>query len=247
MNQKTSPKTTIQFIAFLTVVAISFTANATFYVSNLQNAFGGGGIGDIHGLFQGGTPYGNDIAHFQTGSGTYSLNFITLEFTSGSQYVNAQLVQNGNVLATLGNPQTNPQQTQWPGYTTFINFYPTAATYLNPLTQYDVVLSNPAGSGGDAGLLFSVSSAYSSPAGWTLSPTSSGNPYAAGEYLKFAVDATAVPEPNPLTLFVIAALAYSAQRVFGLRGSKHFQDGDPKFTDLFTREKSRSVTVVQGQ
>jgi hypothetical protein len=190
-------------------------SHATFYVSNLDNVFSGGGIGDIHGLFQGGAYYGTDTAHFDTGTGNYTLNFITLEFYSGSQYVTAQLLQNGNILATLGNPQVNAKQTQWPAYTKFINFYPTTPVQLSPLASYDILLSNPAGSGGDAALLFSLSSAFASSAGWTMSPTTSGNPSAFGQYLKLAVDATPVPEPSA-TILLIGATAIS----FIIRGRR---------------------------
>jgi hypothetical protein len=203
-------------VALLTATLILFApqreACATVYVSNLDNQFSGG-IGDIHGLFPGGIPYGNDIAHFKTGAGLYTLNFVTLEFYSGWQYINAQLVQNGIVLGQLGNPQVNPKQTQWPGRTTFINFYPNTTLQLNASTSYDVLLSNPVGSGGDAALLFSVSSAYSSPAGWSMTPTSSDNPFAVGQFLKLAIEATLVPEPTPtLLLGGSAVLAFLARR-----------------------------------
>ena len=51
-------------------------------LSNLDTRFVGG-IGDIHGLFPGGNPYGSNTAVFRTGSGGgFSMDSITLEFTA---------------------------------------------------------------------------------------------------------------------------------------------------------------------
>src|SRR4051812_43455458 len=57
-------------------VLLTTTAPATQYLSNLGNIYPQG-IGDIHGLVPGRDTF---IAHFYTGSGTYQLNSVTIEF-----------------------------------------------------------------------------------------------------------------------------------------------------------------------
>lgn len=209
--------------ALAALTAISFTARGlaqgTIYVGNLHTPWTEGGIGDIHGVFRGGTPYGPYTAHFTTGSGTYSLNAITLEFEFDSGYpegvsapeqLAVQLFRqtaNGNVLlGNLGNPIANPTPTQWPessnpnAYTTFLDFTPDRGMNLNPLAEYSVVLSMPAGSSVDAAVVFAKSSIFTSRDGWALRETTSGNPYESGEYLVMAVNATLVPEPDTADL-----------------------------------------------
>ena len=132
-------------------VAVNAEAQGTLYVSNLGNQWTEGGIGDIHPLFPGGAPYGNDTAHFTTGVGNFLLNTITLEFEfditypagpSAPQWVSIQLFQGGSLLGTFGNPAINPEPTQWPkssipsrAYTQFIDFFSLQPITLNPFTQ----------------------------------------------------------------------------------------------------------------
>ena len=192
-------------------------AEATLYVSNLGDLWTEGGIGDIHGLFAGGDPYGSNTARFTTGAGSYSLDAVTLEFLFQSghpqglaapQWISIQLFQGSTLLGSFGNPTVNSTPTQWPQssspsvYTQFINFSPLQPIMLNSLTQYSVVTSMPANSPVDAALLFTTSSDYDSVAGWVMGNTTSGNPSASGEQLKMAVSATPVPEPNGATLFL---------------------------------------------
>jgi hypothetical protein len=190
-------------------------AQATVYVSNLGDLWTQGGIGDIHGLFAGGTPYGSDTARFTTGAGSYSLNAITLEFEFDSgypagaaapQWVSIQLFQGSSLLGSFGNPRVDPTPTQWPqssnpsAYTQFIDFSPLELITLNPLTEYSIVASMPANSPVVAALLFTRSSAYDSVEGWAMGTTTTGNPYAVGERLVMAVEASLVPEPNTAAL-----------------------------------------------
>lgn len=199
-------------ILFSLAVAIH-EANATPTLSNLGDPWTEGGIGDIHALFPGGTPYGTDAANFGTGAGSFSVNAITLEFEFDSSYpagasaphaLNIELFQQTGSTSTLvgsfGNPTVNSQPTQWPqssfspAYTTFYNFSALVSIRLNPFSSYSLVISDPATSSVDAALLFTRSSAYTTTAGWTMSPTTAGDPSAAGEYLVMAVDATQVPD-----------------------------------------------------
>jgi hypothetical protein len=196
--------------AALWLSAVNHTATAdTVYLSNLDTLWTSVGIGDIHGLFPGGPPYGTDTARFTTGSGGgFSLNAITLEFDAvppSPQWENISIQifqQAGNLLlGSFGNPVVNPKPTQWPGYTTFIDFSPLESLYLNPVTQYSLVLSVPANSPSGAALLFARSPVYATPTDWIMSSTISGNPYATGEFLKLAVEATLIPEPSPVGLW----------------------------------------------
>jgi hypothetical protein len=190
-------------------------------VSNLGHAWTQPGIGDIHGLFRGGTPYGTDTAYFTTGTGNFSVDAITLEFTGDSsapQWVNIQLFQQTGgenvLLGTFGNPVVDPTPTPWPesgnsrDYTTYYDFSSLEPINVNPFSQYSVVLSMPTNSPVDAALLFTISP-YTSPVGWTMSPTTSGNPSASGEYLVMSVEATSVPELDSFVILVSGLIILS--------------------------------------
>ena len=216
-------------VVIFSLAAVNQKVEAIIFVSNLGDFWTEAGIGDIEGLFPGGNHYGTDTAFFTTGAGNFSVNAITLEFADDSSYsapqwVNVQLFQQtgrGNLLlGSFGNPVVNPTPTQWPqsshpnAYTTFIDFSPLGQINLNSFSQYSVVVSMPAKSPVAAALMFANSSAYTSPANWTMSATTSGNPYALGEYLIMAVNATSVPEPSVFGLLALGCL------FFGFRRSK---------------------------
>jgi hypothetical protein len=199
-------------------MATGLKAEAIEYVSNLGSLWTEGGIGDIHGLFPGGSPYGNDTAGFSTGVGGFAVNSITFEFEFDSgypaglaapQWVAIQLFQGGSLLGTFGNPVVDPRPTQWPqssnpgAYTQFINFSPLQPIFLNPFAQYSIVAGMPANSPVSAALLFTKSSVYTASGGWMMGATTTGNPYALGEYLVMAVDASPVPEPNTAALLLV--------------------------------------------
>ena len=201
----------------LCLMAAAQKAGASEYVGNLSNMWTEGGIGDIHGLFPGGTPYGTDTVRFTTGVGSFSINSITLEFESDSgypaglaapQWITIQLFQGGSLLGNFGNSVVDPRSTQWPhslnpvAYTQFIDFSPLQPITLNPLTQYSIVAGMPANSPVSAALLFTRSSAYTASGGWLMGETTTGNPFASGEYLVMALDATPVPEPNTPALLL---------------------------------------------
>jgi len=221
-----------QWVSVLVVVislaAVNQKVEATQFISNLDEPWTEGGIGDIEALFPGGAHTGNDTNHFTTGAGSFSVNSITLEFeddssypagVSAPQWVNVQLFQKVGVanilLGSFGNPVVNPTPTQWPqsshplAYTTFFDFSPIGQINLNSNSQYSVVLSVPANSPVDAGLMF-AEPGYTSPTDWTMSSTTSGNPYITAHdyYLVMAVDATATPEPGVLGLFGLAGFCF---------------------------------------
>jgi len=101
-------------------------------------------------------------------------------------------------------------------YTEFFDYSPEGNIELDSLSQYYVTISMPADSPVNAALMFTRSSAYTSEDGWTMGPTVSGDPYAAGEYLKLGVDATRVPDAANTALLLIMGLgAIAAWRRFG--------------------------------
>ena len=215
-------------VVVLTVVMVAQKMEAAQFLSNLSNLYTTGGIGDIEGLYAGGAHYGDYTIPFTTGAGNFSVNTITLEFNfiatypagvSAPQWVNVQLFHtvgvNNTLIGSFGNPVSDPVPTQWPqsshpnAYTTFIDFSPLAQINLSPFSQYSVVLSVPANSPVNYALLvFDTSTNYISTAGWTMSATTSGNPYAKGEFLAFAMDATPTPEPGIQSLFGLAILCF---------------------------------------
>ncbi|MHB8522347.1 MAG: PEP-CTERM sorting domain-containing protein [Limisphaerales bacterium] len=221
-------------ITLLTLTATCFTdpilAQGAMAISNLGHAWTQPGIGDIHGLFPGGTPYGVDTAHFTTGAGNFSVNAITLEFendsgypagTSAPQSVSLQLLQETGgtnlLLGSFGNPVVNPTPTPWPrsanhnAYTTYYDFPSLAPMYLSPFSRYSLIVSMPATSVVAAALLFTRVS-YTSSVGWMMYPTTSGDPAAAGEYLVMAVEATSVPEPGSIVILLAGLVILGAYR-----------------------------------
>jgi hypothetical protein len=180
------------------------------YVSNLDDRWPADqGIGDIHGIF--GDPI---VARFTTGNTGVQLDAVTLEFLTdksltGWEKVDVNLHSSGvgGTGRTLINPSINPKPTQWPQnprnnnlFTVYVDFHPPTATYLPPLTPFEVVIDAPIGAQQN-GLLYTASSGFQATDGWTMGPTSgTHDPSAAGEFLKLAVYATAVPEPSALTI-----------------------------------------------
>lgn len=195
------PRRFLILITTLWLIVSGGKSEGTVYVSNLDNVWTQGGIGDIHGLFPGGNPYGTITTGFTTGSGSaFLINSITLEIASVGPsslwgYLDIQLYQqNGNILlGSFGNPLSNARPTQWPWYTTFVDFSLLASVSLKPITQYSVVLSVATNRPVGVPLLFtspSTSWIYSTPTDWSMLPTVYGNPSAFMESLVFAVDAT---------------------------------------------------------
>ena len=220
----------------LIATAFCFRAGAIQEVSNLGDQWPiNGTIGDIHALFPGGNPYGSDTAKFTTGAGSYALDSITLEFEFRGSYsppvtippgpgaLSVQLFLGSTLLGSLANPVVNPTPTQWPessypgAHTTFIDFTPTSSIRLDPDSQYSLVISMPANSGVDVGLLYTRSSVYTSPDGWVMDAGTSGDPSAGGEFLKLGVSATKVPDQANTAILLGAGLLTMVwcQRKFG--------------------------------
>ncbi len=190
-------------------------AGADSYISNLGDRWMGQTpqeIGDIHALST-----GEFDARFSTGAGAFSMNSVTLEFiglpgADALANVNVVLFQElGSQKTQIGafaTPTVNPTPTQWPHGTTYLDFHPVAATSLQPFSEYSVAiyetsLKPPL----DVGLLFTLSSKFTTPTDWRIGPTTTHDPFAGGEFLKFAADATLVPEPRLSGLILTGGVA----------------------------------------
>ncbi len=234
-------KLSILVFILSSVVPIAEAQGTFCYVSNLDNRWTQGGIGDIHNLFRGGIPYGNDTARFVTGAGSSSVNAITLEFyfesgypagSAAPQWLSIQLFQGDSLLGSFGNPALDPRQTQWPqslnpiAYTQFIDFSPLQPITLNPFTEYSIIAGMPAESPVAAALLFTKSPAYTTASDWTMGATTTGNPFASGEFLVLEVQASAVPEPSfPALCAAGAALLFWGRRSPSGHNQPHALDG----------------------
>jgi hypothetical protein len=208
------------------------------YLSNLQNRFPQQGIGDIHSVFA----YGPTTASFTTGSNAVQLGAIRLEFIDakptkqapdpisnenwGALDLRLQSASGGTADSVrLSKIAVNTSYTQWPQtptaavFTLTIDFGPSDATYLPPLTPFLVTISVPTGKD-DEGMLYTMSPAYDSQNGWKMGPTTSKNPFAAGEWVKMGILATAVPEPPVCAIATLAAMVFLAsKKTRGLKNS----------------------------
>lgn len=205
--------------ALLCWLSFHHSVEAATQLSNLDNRHPEGSLGDIQYLQPEFVGYDRYTIPFTTGGGLFNVNSITLEFlfdtqvpTSimATQWIRLRLFEDQSPqrpLGSFGNPVPNAKPTQWPNWsptihTEYVDFSPLEDIRLKPSTEYSLLLTMPTNSPGNALLLFSMSSNYVAPSGWQMSATTSHNPYAAGEYLKFAIDATLVPEPNAATLVI---------------------------------------------
>jgi hypothetical protein len=183
---------------------------AAVYLSNLENRFEGGGIGDIGGVPNNWTSV---AAGFTTGAGSFKLNSVTLEFYLNTSdfppppyWTNAVVhlyQQRGNerlLLGSLKSPTLNPLPTQWPqpsamfpgSYTAYVDFHPLNQTILHGSSTYVVDISDPPISSTPLALIFSGSSNYTSAGEWKMAPTV--RPFETGvSFLNLAVSADAVP------------------------------------------------------
>jgi hypothetical protein len=212
--------------AFLLGSLLSLTiphAFAAQMISNLTNPPPQPGIGDIQGI-----PSNQSfIGRFSTGLGSFSVNSVTLEFlTLPDLYPDPLSLQNfhldfyqqmpgfGNLtlLGSLGNIQLDPTPTIFPGYTTYYAFSPLSPITLDPSSTYAVVASDTSATGYQEGLLFTQDFSAQSPVGWQMALSYFGpynGPFTGwhvfGENLKFAVDATAIPEPSVALVCLLCA------------------------------------------
>src|SRR3974390_1156754 len=137
----------------------------------------------------------------------FQLDSVTFEFQGGivqpwsniTMQVCQQVGSNGVPLGNLGNPSLNPTRTQWPGFSSFIDFHPLTNIVLESSSEYFVSLSVPYNYPADFAMLFTWSTDYVTLTDWRMGETTTHDPWAAGEYLMFAVNATAIVATNSTT------------------------------------------------
>lgn len=138
----------------------------------------------------------------------FQLNSVTFEFDVHSSQpwsnLNVQVYQQvggqGIPLGGLRDPMVNPKPTQWPGTTIYVDYLPLTNIMLQPLSEYSLALSVPSTSSGAFGLLFTIFSNFVTTTDWRMGATTTQDPWAVGEFLKVAIDATAIPGTNSATV-----------------------------------------------
>src|SRR5436190_4845603 len=148
------------------------------------------------------------LTHFKLDSATFEFLWGHAQAWSN---VNVQLyhqVGKENVLiGELGNPVVNSAKTQWPESvnpafcTTYVDYHPLSEILLEPSAAYWLSLTVASDHPG-LSLLFGLSPKFVTSTDWRMGVTTTHDPWAAGEYLKFAVGATANIETNVPTLDV---------------------------------------------
>jgi hypothetical protein len=139
-----------------------------------------------------------------TNAASFQLNWVTLEFTGPALQpwtdvqvaLYEQVGTNSALVGQLGIPAVDPQLTEWPESvnpsfcTTYVDFLPSTEICLQPKTEYLVSVATHT-PGIDFGVIFTLSSNYVSEADWRQGPTfTTHDPWAAGEFIKFALDVT---------------------------------------------------------
>jgi hypothetical protein len=154
----------------------------------------------------------------------FELDSVTFEFIWGHAQpwsdANVEVYQGTGdqsiLLGQLGNPAVDPMPTQWPesvnpGFcTTHVDYFPLTKIVLQPSSEYSLVLTE-AGSP-SLGLLFSLSSNFVTATDWRMGVTTTHDPWAAGEFLKVGIDATAILKTNSLNV-ALSSVRLSATRV----------------------------------
>src|SRR5690348_15885577 len=140
----------------------------------------------------------------------FELSAVTFEFFGGHSQVwsnvNVQLYhqvgKQSVLVADLGNPSVNPTPTEWPESvksnfcTAYVDFHPLKEVLLQPSSEYWAVLTVADYVWPRFAALFSLSSKFVTSTDWRMGITTSHDPWAAGEFLKFAADATPILETN---------------------------------------------------
>src|SRR3974390_1212494 len=144
----------------------------------------------------------NVAKRFQLDSVTFEfLGSPTSPWTNISMAIQVfqQVGTNSVLVSELGNDTVNPTPSQWPKYTTFIDFHPLTNIVLQPSSEYVVSLSEPSTFPDILGLLFTLSPNYITSTDWRMGPSVTRVPVSFIEYLKFAVNATLVQGTNSTT------------------------------------------------
>jgi hypothetical protein len=205
-------------------------------ISNLDQIWPGGDMGNFETVLPG---YGYGFM-FGTGADPYALNTVTIEELGGPGTVQLGIYTVQNPLAgnnptliyagALGNAVVDSRPTQWPTYTSFIDYTPVNSITLAPNTYYLISATEPVNGDDDTALTFNFNYSYNVAADWSVDqdvpspwtylgsrppPSMSGwEPDNSPGSLMVEVDATPVPEPVSFTLLVFGSAIIGAGRYF---------------------------------
>jgi hypothetical protein len=160
-------KTTLILAALLTWPGFASLAKAEQAFSNLGQPGGG---------FWGASESPEFGLSFRTGPGSFALDGLTLEQAYYSEQSAAGLrvrilqASAGGFaeVEALGNPQSLPDATSLPGFTTYVTFTPSAPVTLQANSEYLVAVSMVPGVAFQDFLATSSQDGFSSPVGWQL-------------------------------------------------------------------------------
>lgn len=206
-------------------------------ISNLDQIWPGSDMGNFETLVPG---YGYGFM-FGTGANPYSLNTVTLEELGGPGTVQLGIYMVPNALSdnalilnsagALGNPVVDSRPTQWPTYTSFIDYTPVGSITLAPDSFYLITATEPLNGNNHTALTFNFNYSYNVAADWSeyqplsnwtyLGPPS---PYRPSGWqadvspgsLMVEVDATPVPEPMSFSLIILGSALIGRGKMFGL-------------------------------
>ena len=134
----------------------------------------------------------------------FELSSVTFEFQGGisqpwsniTTEIYQQVGTDSILLGELGNPSFNPTPTQWPWWSSFIDFHPLTYLVLQPSSEYFFSLDVPYNFPPRFAMIFSLSSKYITSTDWRMGITTTHVPVPYTEYLKFPVNATAIQGTN---------------------------------------------------
>ena len=135
----------------------------------------------------------------------FRMDSVTFEFVGGIgqpwPYVTVEVYQqvdsqNERLVGELGHPSLNPMPTQWPSFSSFIDFHPLTNIALQPSSEYFIALSESYDLIPAFAMLFSLSSNYVASTDWRMGPTVTHVPVNFTEYLMFSVNATTIQGTN---------------------------------------------------
>jgi hypothetical protein len=203
-------------------------------ISNLNQVWTQGGMGNFETVLPG-LGYG---FMFGTGATPYMLNTVTFEMINGGSpaTLDVQLyalqgslvhIEPNLVLAgQLGNPVIDSRLTQWPDYTSFIDFTPLTSIMLAPDTFYLIAVTEPVNGDDSNALTFNFNRSYTVSGDWSLprgsfpywsylglpalppSPPNGWETETTSGSLMLEVDATPVPEPCTSMLLLLGCALF---------------------------------------
>lgn len=208
-------------------------------LSNLNEPWTDGGVGDFRGVFPGGISEPFPSAAFRTGPAAAHLEVVRLEHgvaavppITDSMVLRLYKFPTGGLpqgivpeTAQLRLKQVSSDPTLDPGFTKYADYVAASSLFLEPNTSYLLGTSLPIGAD-DATLRFVHFTAGNGTPGWSIEPFAAGGTMQeSGEIwwdmglspvgLKFELRGTVIPEPKPAQILAagLAGLLLLARRL----------------------------------